>query len=107
MGKIFNKKGLFSFFDSLFSNVSYFSNLIEILIELFNKELNNLLIKIGKNFDEYINKIINIIISNINSISFIYTNNQSKEWDSLSSIYKSKRKLIYQDLNKLIGNKVD
>ena len=107
LGKIFNKKGLFSFFDSLFSNVSYFSNLIEILIEFFSKEISNLLIKIDKNFEEYIEKILNIISSNYTSISFIYTNNQSKEWNTLSSIYKSKRELIYQDLNKLIGNKVD
>ena len=105
--RIFDKKGFFSFFDSLFSNVSYLSNLIEILIEIFSKELSNLLIKIAKIFEEYINRILDIIISNHASISFIYNNNQSKEWNTLCAIYKSKRELIYQDLNKLIGNKVD
>ena len=105
LSNIFNKKGLFPFFNSIFSNISYFSNLIEILIDLFSKELIKLLLKIVKILEEYINGILNIILTNHASITFMYTNNQNKEWYNLCSIYKSKRELIYQDLNKLIENK--
>ena len=102
---IFHKKGLFSFFDSLFSNVSYFSNLIEILIDLFSKELEKLLLKIEKIFEQYISGIKIANLSYLSLITLMYTNNQNKEWKNLCSIYKSKRELIYQDLNKLIENK--
>ena len=102
MSKILSKKGLFSFFTSAFSNLTFFTNLIDIIMDLLFKETQYIFDQLNKYFGDYIRELLILISNNSNSVSFLYHNQQTEAWDSLCSIYKNKREMIYQDLNKLI-----
>ena len=103
--KIFDVKGFFPFFISVFSDDTYISNLIQVIIECFSDEIDKIFQNLRTHFIAYTGEIIRIMTQNVNSIAYIYSNNQEKEWTELCKIYKSKRELIYQDLNNLIGIK--
>ena len=102
MNKIYKEKGFFSAISSFFSNSSYLSNIIEIIIKYYSSKVKYYFDLLRDHFIEYIKNIINLIETRKTSIVARYKNQKSEEWKTLCSIYLDKRDDIYKDLNVLI-----
>ena len=100
MSKIWEKKGIFNYITSVFSNVSYLTNVFEIIIEFYCKKIDYIFRLLTTSFRNYTNSILNLIKSGTSIISIKYTEVQKKEWENLVSIYKDAKEDINNSLKK-------
>ena len=85
------KKGIKDFFNSLFSDLNYLENIIDILIDTSLKKINFILDLIGKESNNLVKSYYKGIILFMNMASVDLTDEQKKIWNDLCSLYKKRR----------------
>ena len=105
--KIFNKKGFFEFLFSKFSNVNYFSNIIDIIFDYSNDKFTSFFELLLEHFTSYMRDKIEIINMRLDFLSLTYNNmledlkRKAKVIEDKYKIKKSENESLLQNIKKL------
>ncbi len=88
------KKGIIEFFNSLFSDLKYLENIIDILIDTSLKKINFIFELINEESKNYLNKILHKIILLAKIATLEFDDDQQKKWKMLCNLYEETRKKI-------------
>ena len=106
--KIFNKKGFFEFLFSKFSNVNYFSNIIDIIFDYSNDKFTSFFELLLEHFTSYMRDKIEIINMRLDFLSLTYNNmlddlkRKAKVIEDKYKIKKSENESLLQNIKKLL-----
>ena len=99
--KIWEKKNFFSLIASFFSRVSYLTNIIEIIIEVYDNQIYYILYLLKNNFSRYINFINKSIKTRLDIVSVQYMKIQEKNWENICKMYAESKKTIINYLKSI------
>ena len=99
--KIWEKKNIFKFISSIFSRVSYLTNILEIIKEFYDIEIENIVNLMEQIFEKYINSIIQLIDSRYEIVMIKLTKSQKKEWEQLCQFYNKSKYKIQENRDKM------
>ena len=88
------KKGIIEFFNSLFSDLKYLENIIDILIDTSLKKINYIFELINDESKNYLNQILYKIIFLAKIATLEFNDEQRKKWKMLCNLYEETRKKI-------------
>ena len=96
------KKGIKDFFNSLFSDLTYLENIIDILIDTSLKKINFVLELIENESIELINKYYYEIMLFIKMACMEFTDEQKRIWKGLCNLYENTRKQLINSKNEIL-----
>ena len=97
------KKGIKDFFDSLFSDLTYLENILDILIDTSLKKINFIFELIKEESIHYLQKNFNFIQLLAKAASLEFNGEQKKKWESLCKSYEKTRKKLTNIKNEILN----
>ena len=105
ISNIFEKKGIFEWFSSIFSHYKYLVNIYDIIVNTFIKKIEYIIKAMNEQYENYINHLIDIIMVRSNSITIEFTEEQKKKWESVFDVYRDIRSIIIS-INEKLSDKI-
>ena len=100
---ILYKKGIISWFNSLFSDFIYLDNILDILIDTSSKAINSIFDLIKKESNNYLSLYLRKINLLVESATLEFNDEQEKKWKKLCNSYELKRKKFNKIKKKLFN----
>jgi len=97
------KKGIKDFFDSLFSDLTYLENILDILIDTSLKKINFIFELIKEESIHYLQKNFNFIQLLAKAASLEFNGEQKKKWENLCKFYEKTRKKLTNIKNEILN----
>jgi predicted Zn-dependent protease with MMP-like domain len=94
LGNILLKKGFKEWFYSLFSNMSYLQNIIDMVVDTFAKRIDYVLKLIDTESSNYLSEAVRTIEHNVGSATLNFNDEQLKKWKELCGSYEKTREII-------------
>ena len=110
ISRIFSKKGFFKSLISYFSKISFFTNIIEIILDYSNEKINTIIELLSQQFNSYMNERIELIKMRLDLLSLNHSKtledvkNKAKEIEKEYQPKKNENLQELQKLKKLISN---
>ena len=97
------KKGIKEWFNSLFSDLNYLENIIDILIDTSLIKINSIFDIIKEESIDYLNSLFNKIILLFEAATLEFDEEQKKKWTEFCNLYESKRENIINIKNQILN----